>query len=163
MVLVRMGDHERPDVALLTNEKADVRHDEIDAGQILAGEGDAEIDRDPGALARRPEPVKRQVHADFANPAERCEDKLVGPVAHAGRQREAESEAAPALGAATGNTSPAVILRRSPPVSISTRFPSSSIVSKSPVTSPSAKRTRSAAPGAGPCASQAARMSAKRE
>ncbi len=55
MILVRVREHDAEKVAALLDEEADVRQDEIDAGQVVAGERNAEVDRDPlpAALARR--------------------------------------------------------------------------------------------------------------
>src|SRR3954452_17802028 len=39
---------------------------------LLVAEGDAEIDRQPGPLLAVAEAVDRQIHADLADPAERC-------------------------------------------------------------------------------------------
>ena len=38
MILMPMGEHEPEQIAALLNQKADVGEDEIDAGEILAGE-----------------------------------------------------------------------------------------------------------------------------
>ena len=56
--------------------KREIRHDEIDARQVVAREGDAEIDHQPLAIARRPEAIERAIHADFAEAAERREHEL---------------------------------------------------------------------------------------
>ena len=49
------------------------------------GEGDAEIDRDPGAIVARAIAVEGEVHADLADPAERQEDQFVlGRARHVG-------------------------------------------------------------------------------
>ena len=34
-------------IAPLLDEVTDIRHDDVDAGQVIAGKGDAEIDGDP--------------------------------------------------------------------------------------------------------------------
>ena len=44
MIFVGVGEHEAEQVAALLHQEADVRHDEIDAGQVVAAERDAEID-----------------------------------------------------------------------------------------------------------------------
>ena len=49
---MRVGEHDAGEVAPLLHQEADVRHDQIDAGQmLLRANDDAEIDRHPGALA----------------------------------------------------------------------------------------------------------------
>ena len=64
-------------VALLLDE-AQVRIDEVDAGQVLlAAEAHAAIDEDPFARRSGPEAVERGVHADLAQAAERNEDEFV--------------------------------------------------------------------------------------
>ena len=47
MVLVGVGDDDAGEVGALLLEIADVGKDEVDAGQVGVGEGDAEVDRDP--------------------------------------------------------------------------------------------------------------------
>ncbi len=59
--------------------KRDVGQDEVDARQRRVREGDADIDDDPLARARRAEAVEREVHADLADAAERHEDEFGGP------------------------------------------------------------------------------------
>ena len=60
MVFMRVREHDAEEVAALLDQKADVRQDQIDAGQVLAGEGDAEIDRDPLPAALGAEAVERR-------------------------------------------------------------------------------------------------------
>ena len=76
MVLVGVGDDEADEVLLRLLDEGEVGHDEIDARQILAGEGEAEIDHQPFAALGRPEAVERAIHADFAETAERGEYQL---------------------------------------------------------------------------------------
>ena len=76
MVLVGMGEHEPDEVAPLFDQEADLRHDEVDAGQVVAGEGDAEVDREPFLAALGAEAVERQVHADLADASERRKDEF---------------------------------------------------------------------------------------
>ena len=72
MIFVGMRQHETDQILPLLFEKADVGHDGIDAGQmLLVAKGDAEIDREPGALMAVAEAIDRQVHADLADAAER--------------------------------------------------------------------------------------------
>ena len=78
MIFMGMGEHEPEEVFALLDQKADVRHDEIDAGQMLfGGKRDAEIDHDPLPAAAVAEAVDREIHADLADAAERREHKLV--------------------------------------------------------------------------------------
>ena len=66
VVLVRVGNDNADEIVLGFLDEPEIRHDEIDAGQVLAGKGDAEIDHQPFARARGPIAVKRAIHADFA-------------------------------------------------------------------------------------------------
>ena len=69
-----MGQNDTQQIlAPLGDELGIGRHD-IDAGQALVGEGDAEVDHQPLAA----EAVEIEVHADLAGPAQRQEDQLVG-------------------------------------------------------------------------------------
>ncbi len=70
--------HQAHQVLALFLQEADVRHDQVDARQVLlVAEGDAEIDREPGALVAVAEPVDLQVHADLADAAERRKGQFV--------------------------------------------------------------------------------------
>ena len=90
MVLMGMRQHEADQILPLFLEEADIRHDQVDAGQmLLVAEGDAEIDREPGALAALAEAIDRQVHADLADAAERRKGQFVRP-----RHQLAPAEAA---------------------------------------------------------------------
>src|SRR5215831_2669227 len=84
VVLVRMGEHETEEIAALLHEIADIRQNQIDAGQRIVTEGDAEVDRDPLPTLLVAEPVDREVHADLADPAQGREDELVGRARHGG-------------------------------------------------------------------------------
>src|SRR5208282_2247154 len=77
MVLVRMGEDDSGEVLLHILDEADVGHDEIDAGQVVAGEGDPEIDHQPFARLRRAIAVERAIHANFAQAPEGREYQLV--------------------------------------------------------------------------------------
>ena len=78
MVLMGVRQHQPDQVLALLLEKADVGHDQVDARQmLLVAEGDAEIDRQPGALVAVAEAVDRQVHADLADAAERRKGQFV--------------------------------------------------------------------------------------
>src|SRR3569833_2011118 len=68
MVFMGVRQHQPDQVVALLFQEADVRHDQVDARQmLLVAEGDAEIDRQPGALVTVAEPVDRQVHAALAD------------------------------------------------------------------------------------------------
>ena len=84
MILVRMRDDKTDEVLLRLLDKGEVGHDEIRARQVLAGEGKAEIDHQPFARLDRTVAVKRAIHADLAETAERRENEFVA-TAHAGR------------------------------------------------------------------------------
>ncbi len=71
-----MGQHQPHQITALFNQKADVRHEDFDAGQVVARKGDAEVDRKPSLLARRAEAINRQIHADLARPAKRRKDQF---------------------------------------------------------------------------------------
>ena len=78
MVLMSMGQHQADQVLALFFEKADIRHDQIDAGQmLLVTKGYTEIDGQPGALMAVAKSIDRQVHADFADAAERRKGQFV--------------------------------------------------------------------------------------
>ncbi len=80
MVLMRVGEHEPEEIAPLLQQIADVRQDQIDAGQVVAGKRYAEVDRDPLPAPLVADPVDREIHADLADPAERREDEFVASV-----------------------------------------------------------------------------------
>src|ERR1700680_2699103 len=80
MILVSMREHDAGEIAALLDQEADVRQDEIDAGQILASERDAEVDRDPGPAAFGTQAINREIHPDFADAPERRKHELAGPV-----------------------------------------------------------------------------------
>ena len=83
MVLVGVGEHDAGEVAALLDQIADVRQDQIDARQVLLlRERHADIDDQPGALARVAKPVDRQIHADLADAAERREHELAVRTGH---------------------------------------------------------------------------------
>ena len=84
MIFVGVRQHEADQIVALLLEEANVRHDQVDAGQmLLVAEGDAEVDRQPGTLMPVAEPVDRQVHADLADAAERRKGQFVRPRHHA--------------------------------------------------------------------------------
>ena len=91
MVLMGMRQHEADQVLALFFQKADVGHDQIDAGQmLLVAEGHPEIDREPGALMAVAEAVDRQVHADLADAAERRKGQFIRSCHHAAPADAAE-------------------------------------------------------------------------
>src|SRR5205807_6489074 len=130
-VLVRGGEDEAREIAPLRDQERDVRHDEIDAGQIVAGKRHAEIDRDPLALRPVADAIEREIHPDLADPAERREQKLLR---HQACTRAEE------------DTSPTVIASSVPPGTRSIRRPIRSSVSNVPLSSRSARRTWMAPP-----------------
>jgi len=69
-------------MAAFLNQIADVGENEIDPRQIIAGEGNAEVDRKPTPVLFRAEAVKREIHADLADTAERREDEFIGGAKH---------------------------------------------------------------------------------
>ena len=90
MVFMGMRQHQANQVLPFFFQKADVGHDEIDAGQmLLVAKGHAEIDREPGTLMAVAEAVDRQVHADLADTAERRKGQFIRP-----RHQAAPAEAA---------------------------------------------------------------------
>src|SRR3954469_15396836 len=100
MILMRMSKHKPKQIAPLRDQECDVRHDQVDAGQFLARERNAEIDRDPFAAGSLADPLEGEVHADLANATERREQEL------------ARHQACTRAGL---NTSPAVIASSDPP------------------------------------------------
>ena len=105
VVFVGVGDDDADEVLLHLLDEADIRHDEVDAGQVVAGERDAEIDHQPLAPLRRPIAVERAIHPDFAEPSERREHELAVvshsrwafPHAQTGRRRRAARHPGPAI------------------------------------------------------------------
>src|SRR6266480_3026230 len=80
MILMRMGEHEAEKIVPLLHQVANVRHDEIDAGQRVVGKSNAEIDRNPLPALLVAEAVNREIHADLAGPAKRREHEISGGV-----------------------------------------------------------------------------------
>lgn len=76
MILMRMRDNDRLEVAAFFGQKRDVRQDQIDPGQIRAGESHSAIDHDPLAAARPSIAVEAKIHAYFAHPAKRQEHQF---------------------------------------------------------------------------------------
>ena len=81
VILVGMSDDNADQILLRFFDEGDVGHQQIDAGQVLAGEGETDVDHQPFAGARRAEAVERTIHADLAETAKRSENQFVG-VAH---------------------------------------------------------------------------------
>ena len=77
MILVRMREHESEQIAPLRDQERDVWHDQVDAGQIVARERHAEVDRDPLSLRPLADAVEREIHADLADAAERREEQFL--------------------------------------------------------------------------------------
>ena len=81
VVLVAMGQNQPQQVLLAFFYKAQVRENQVDAGQGFSGKAGAEIDHQPFAQ----ETVKIEVHADLARPAQRHKQQIrgfPGPVSH---------------------------------------------------------------------------------
>src|SRR5580704_12711474 len=98
MILMAVGNNEAKDVLTLFNQEPDVGQDKIDAGQLLLGrKRHAAIDDQPLPAALVAKTVDREIHPDLADAAERREDQFV--LRHQFRPL-----------AATGKTSPAVIV-----------------------------------------------------
>ncbi len=74
MILMGVGDDQPEQIGAVLLDEGQVGQDQVDAGHVRPGEGDAAIDQNPFALFRRAEPVERGVHADFAEAAERREN-----------------------------------------------------------------------------------------
>ena len=157
MILVRMGEHDAEKVAALLHQIADVRQDEIDAGQVVAGERHAEIDRDPlpaalvaearrardSCRSRRPRRAAR-TRAHRWDAAIACSDQL----ALAGKRPSAGTRRRPRWSRAC---------RRQ------TQHQAAGLIERleAAATSRSARRTRTSSPTPAARASQSARMVAK--
>src|SRR5947207_4709137 len=144
-----MGEHDALEVPPLGLEKANIGHDQVDAGDLRVGEGNAHVDAKPFPPAAGAEAVQREVHADLADAAERHEQKLVVSLRHG----------QPVL--AIGNTSPAEIASRAPSAFRNRSAPSLSIASKVPASVRSTSLTSIALPTPVARRSQAARIAAK--
>src|ERR1700682_5314494 len=145
MVLVAVRDHQPDDVLSLLDEKADIRQDQVDAGQLLlGGERHAAIDDQPLPAALVAKTVNREIHPDLADAAERREDQFV--LRHQVRSL-----------AATGKTSPAVIVCNVPSGRRNSKRPRSSSASARPTNSRSGSRTRISPPMPAARSSQSAR------
>ena len=83
MVLVRVCEHDAENVFAHLDQIADVRQDQVDARQVIAGKCHAEIDDDPLPPAFVAEAVEREIHADLAHPAERRKNEFVARARHA--------------------------------------------------------------------------------
>src|SRR5215475_3497745 len=78
MILVRMSQHQAGDVVALFHQVADIGEYQINARKmLLRGKRHAEVDSQPGAPAFVAEAVNRQIHADLADPAERCKHQFL--------------------------------------------------------------------------------------
>src|SRR5262245_41926802 len=140
-----VGEHDAKQVPSLLDQVADVRIDQINAGQVLLpGDRHAEIDRQPRPPALGTEPVDAEIHSYLPHAAERGEDELILGRGHAG----------------TGNTSPAAIVRVVPSGSASTRWPAASTSANRPAISSVPAATR-ISPATVTWRSQSARVAAK--
>src|SRR5665213_3433938 len=148
MILVGVGKHQADDIFALLHQIADVGQDQIDTGQLLfGGKRHAKIDREPTARPPIAQPVDRQVHADFADTAERRKHQFLLPLRH--------NQAPP-----NPNTSPAVTVARPSGCCTNIR-PASSSPSKRPRSSRSGNRTLISSPRPAARANQSARIEAK--
>src|SRR5215475_13846688 len=154
MILVRMSQHQAEEIAPFFHEIANVRHDEIDAGQRLVGKSNAKIDRDPLPALLVAEAINREIHADLAGAAQRREHEFIGGAHVASSSHVALTE----TDGGSRNTSPAAMVMVPPSGRPSTRPPDSSRASKRPASSRSARRTRTLSPTPAARASQSARM-----
>ena len=73
MILVPVGDDDADQVLQPVLDEREVGEHKVDAGQCRIGEGHAEIDHQPFAVA----PVQVDIHPDLAGAAERQEDQFV--------------------------------------------------------------------------------------
>ena len=72
MVLVRMGQDQAAEVLAAALDEARIGQHDLDAGQGVVGEADAEVDHQPLAV----QAIEVEVQADLAGPAERYEEQL---------------------------------------------------------------------------------------
>src|SRR5262249_19915652 len=78
MILMRVRQHQSSKILPLFDQITDIGQNQIDAGQmILCRKGHAEVDRKPSSIMRVAETVYRQVHADFADTAQRGKDQFL--------------------------------------------------------------------------------------
>src|SRR4051812_33388387 len=149
MILMRVGQHQPHQILALLHQEGNIRHDQVDARQVLlVAERHAQIDRKPGALIGTVEAVYREIHADLADPAERCEGHFI-------------HHTAPADATAPKYTSPAEIGSRLPSEVRTIMQPASSIVSNVPVTVEPPARTETGRPSPAARCSHLCRISAK--
>jgi hypothetical protein len=73
MVLVGMGEDQAAQALAPLGDEARIGQDDLDPGQGLVGEAEAEVDHHPLAAVA----VEVEVHADLAGPAERHEEERV--------------------------------------------------------------------------------------
>ena len=76
VVLVSVGDDDPNQILLRLLDEAEIGHDQIDAGQVLAGKRHPKVDHQPLTRVSGPVAVKRTIHADLAQAAERGEHEL---------------------------------------------------------------------------------------
>ena len=73
MVLVGVGQHEPGEILAAPLDEARIGQHDVDAGQGLVGEADAEVDHQPAAA----QAVEIEVQSDLAGAAERHEQQLL--------------------------------------------------------------------------------------
>jgi hypothetical protein len=74
---VPVRQHDALEIAALLFGKADIGHDEIDAGRFMIPEGNAHIDADPLTAIAGSEAIEREIHSDLADAAERRKQKFL--------------------------------------------------------------------------------------
>ena len=78
MIFMRVGDDETQQILALRDQVFDVGENQVDTRQMFfEAKGHTEIDRQPFPVALGADAIDRQVHADFADTAERCEDEFL--------------------------------------------------------------------------------------
>ncbi len=76
VVFVRMRDDDAAQIVLFSFEKTNIRENKVRARMFRSGKAYAHVDHDPFTIVFRAKAIHGEVHADFADTAERQEDKL---------------------------------------------------------------------------------------
>src|SRR5690606_3329821 len=77
MILVCVGEDDTGERAALFLDEAKVRQYDLDAGLVLLGEGQAEVDHQPAPVVLRPDAVKVNIESDLAETTKAQKDDLV--------------------------------------------------------------------------------------
>jgi hypothetical protein len=77
VVFVAVRKHDGLQVSALLFCEGDVGHDEIDTGRFAIPERNSHIDAKPLTTVARGDPIKREIHPDLADAAERREQKFL--------------------------------------------------------------------------------------